>query len=218
VVIGVFVGAPLISRELESGTFRFTWTQGVGRTGYVLTTLALLAAAAAAATCTLGVLLGWYAHPFDAVGIQSRWQPGLFDTTPLTLPGWTLAALGIGTFLGTLTGRIVAAMAATAAAAGGLRLAAFWNLDHRLLNLGALATHAAPAGYLSTGPLNQSATPGFGPAGAGSCADRSPGRAGTSSAPPRQPASTAASTRPRSTQGAKPTPPPGSQPTTTRTG
>ena len=32
VVIGVFAGAPLISRELESGTFRFTWTQGVGRT------------------------------------------------------------------------------------------------------------------------------------------------------------------------------------------
>ncbi len=165
VVIGVFAGAPLISRELESGTFRFTWTQGIGRTRYVLTTLALLAAAAAAATCALGVLLGWYAHPFDAAGIQSRWQPGLFDTTPLTLPAWTLAALSIGTFLGTLTGRIVAAIAATGAAAGGLRLAAFWNLDHRLLNLRALAAHAAPLGYLSTGPLNQSATPGFGPAG-----------------------------------------------------
>ncbi len=32
VLLGVFVGAPLISRELDTGTFRFAWTQGAGRT------------------------------------------------------------------------------------------------------------------------------------------------------------------------------------------
>ena len=31
-VIGAFVGAPLVAREMESGTYRFAWTQGVGRT------------------------------------------------------------------------------------------------------------------------------------------------------------------------------------------
>jgi len=31
VVVGVFVGAPLLARELETGTFRFAWTQGCGR-------------------------------------------------------------------------------------------------------------------------------------------------------------------------------------------
>ena len=30
VLLGVFVGAPLISRELDTGTFRFAWTQGAG--------------------------------------------------------------------------------------------------------------------------------------------------------------------------------------------
>jgi hypothetical protein len=147
VLIGVFVGAPLISRELESGTFRFTWTQEVGRTRYVLTTVTLLAAVVAAVTCALGGLLGWYAHPFDVVGVGSRWQPGLFDTTALTLPAWTLLALGAGTLLGALTGRIVTAMAATAAAAGGFLVAAFWTIDRRLLSLGPLAAHAAPAGW-----------------------------------------------------------------------
>jgi hypothetical protein len=147
VLIGVFVGAPLISRELESGTFRFTWTQEVGRTRYVLTTVALLASVVAAVTCALGGLLGRYAHPFDVVGIESRWQAGLFDTTALTLPAWTLFALGAGTLLGTLTGRIVTAMAATATAAGGLLVAAFWTLDRRLLSLGPLAAHAAPTGW-----------------------------------------------------------------------
>jgi hypothetical protein len=165
IVIGVFVGAPLISRELESGTFRFTWTQGIGRTRYVLTTLALLAVAAAAVTCALGALLGWYAHPFDVVGDESRWQPGLFDTTAVTLPAWTLFALGTGTLLGTLIGRIVTAMAATAAAAGGFLVAAFWTLDRHLLSVGPLAARAAPAGGISVGPLNGDAIYGFGPAG-----------------------------------------------------
>jgi hypothetical protein len=30
-LIGVFIGAPLLARELESGTFRFAWTQGRSR-------------------------------------------------------------------------------------------------------------------------------------------------------------------------------------------
>ena len=165
VVIGVFVGAPLISRELESGAFRFTWTQEIGRTRYVLTTVALLAVAAAAVTCVLGALLGWYAHPFDVVGDESHWQPGLFDTTALTLPAWTLFALGTGTLLGALAGRVVTAMAATAAAAGGLLIAAFWTLDHRLLSLGALAGRVTAPGGVFAGPLNTSAGSGFGPAG-----------------------------------------------------
>jgi hypothetical protein len=165
VLIGVFVGAPLISRELESGTFRFTWTQEIGRTRYVLTTVALLAVAAAAVTCVLGALLGWYAHPFDVVGDESRWQAGLFDTTALTLSAWTLFALATGTLLGTLTGRIVSAMAATAAVAGGLLVAAFWTLDRRLMSFGALATRATAAGGVGVGPLNVPAGSGFGPAG-----------------------------------------------------
>ena len=30
-IVGAVVGAPLIGRELESGVFRYSWTQGVGR-------------------------------------------------------------------------------------------------------------------------------------------------------------------------------------------
>ena len=165
VLIGVFIGAPLISRELESGTFRFTWTQEIGRTRYVLTTVALLAVAVAAVTCVLGALLGWYAHPFDVVGDESRWQAGLFGTTAVTLPAWTLFALATGTLLGTLTGRIVTAMATTAATAGGFLVAAFWTLDRHLLSLGALTARASAADGVFAGPLNVPAGSGFGLAG-----------------------------------------------------
>jgi len=165
VLIGVFLGVPLIARELESGTFRFTWTQGVGRTRFVVTTIVLLAAVVTVTTCALGALLAWYAHPFEVVGLESRFQAGFFDTTTLAFPAWTLFALCIGTFLGTLIGRVVTAMAATAAAAGGLLVAAFWELDHHLLSLGALARPVRPTGGLFLGVLNMPAEPGLGPVG-----------------------------------------------------
>jgi hypothetical protein len=40
---GLFVGAPLLARELEQGTHRFAWTQGVTRRRWLLSKTALLA-------------------------------------------------------------------------------------------------------------------------------------------------------------------------------
>jgi hypothetical protein len=37
VLFGIFWGAPLIGRELDSGTYRLAWTQSVTRSRWVLT-------------------------------------------------------------------------------------------------------------------------------------------------------------------------------------
>ncbi len=165
VVIGVFVGAPLLSRELESGTFRFTWTQGVGRSRAVVTTLVLLALFVTVATCVLGLLLNWFAHPFEIIGIESQWQSGLFDTTGPMLVAWTLFALALGTFLGALIGRTVAAMAVTAATVGGLLVVSFVWLVHQLEAFGALATTRIMPMGLNIGQLNQPGSLFNGPVG-----------------------------------------------------
>jgi hypothetical protein len=34
-IVGMFWGAPLVSRDLETGTFRLAWTQGVSRTRWL---------------------------------------------------------------------------------------------------------------------------------------------------------------------------------------
>jgi hypothetical protein len=154
VVIGVFVGAPLLSRELESGTFRFIWTQGVGRSRAAVTTFILLAIFVTLAACALGVLLNWYAHPFEVTLIESQWQSGLFDTAGPMIAAWTLLALALGTFLGALIGRTVAAMAATAAGIGGLLVASFVWLVHQLEGFGALATTRLTPVGLGVGRLN----------------------------------------------------------------
>jgi hypothetical protein len=60
VLLGAFAGGPLLSRELDSGTFRFAWTQGAGRTRWALATLLVPAIALTAAT---GAFTAHYATP-----------------------------------------------------------------------------------------------------------------------------------------------------------
>jgi hypothetical protein len=42
VLIGAFIGAPLLAREMETGTFRYAWTQGFGRWRWALAKLVAL--------------------------------------------------------------------------------------------------------------------------------------------------------------------------------
>jgi hypothetical protein len=123
VLIGVFAGAPILARELETGTFRYAWTQGCGRTRWAVAELALPAVAITAATAAFSQLFSWYYHPFFAEGLQSGFAPQFFDLRGVAFAAWTLAAFAIGAFAGVLIRRVVPAMAAAMAAWTGLTLA-----------------------------------------------------------------------------------------------
>jgi ABC-2 family transporter protein len=130
-LIGAFAGAPVLARELETGTFRYAWTQGIGRWRWTLAKLVLLAAAVAAAAGAISVLISWYYQPYLATGNQalslseaSPFEAGLFDLRGIAFAAWTLAAFTIGGLAGMLIRRVVPAMAATLAAYTGLALAA----------------------------------------------------------------------------------------------
>ena len=43
-LLGVFTGPAVLARELETGTFRYAWTQGIGRVRWTIAKLTLLAA------------------------------------------------------------------------------------------------------------------------------------------------------------------------------
>ena len=136
-LIGAFVGAPVLARELESGTFRYAWTQGFGRWRWTLAKLVLLAVAVAAAAGALSALFSWYYEPYFAAGNQSRFlsevspfAAGLFDLRGVAFAAWTLAAFAIGGLAGVLIRRVVPAIVATLVAYGGLALAAGLFLRH----------------------------------------------------------------------------------------
>lgn len=110
VLVGVFLGAPLVAREVESGTFRFAWTQSTNRTRLLFTSLAMLGFAVAAMAAVLGLLFGgWYTHVYEVVlsPVYSDWQSRFFATTWWMLAVWALMALALGTFIGTLIRRTV---------------------------------------------------------------------------------------------------------------
>ena len=113
-LIGVFVGAPLVARELESGTFRFVWTLARSRVQWVLTKLVLLAAALTVGTLAFSALATWWYGPFDAInGRLSSY--GAYEITGVIFTARTLFAFAVGALLGLLIRRTVPAMAATAA-------------------------------------------------------------------------------------------------------
>lgn len=119
-LVGVFIGGPLLARELESGTFRFAWTQGCGRLRWVISRLVPLAVLVVAGTAALSLVISWYSQPFLATALAGVFQPTLFDLRGVDLAAWTLAAFALAAFAGLLIRRTVAAMAAAAATWAGL--------------------------------------------------------------------------------------------------
>ena len=129
-LIGAFAGAPVLARELESGTFRYAWTQGFGRWRWALAKVVLLALVMTAAAELFSLLLSWYYQPYFTVGNQvmgleqvSPFTPGLFDLRGVAFAAWTLTAFAIGVLVGTLLRRVVPAIAVTLAAYAGLAFA-----------------------------------------------------------------------------------------------
>ena len=119
-LIGAFAGAPVLAREMETGTFRFAWTQGFGRWRWTLAKLVLLAVAVAAAAAAFSVLYSWFSQPFFAAGYTIPFATRVFDLGEVAFAAWTLAAFAIGVLAGMLIRRTVPAIAATLAVYAGL--------------------------------------------------------------------------------------------------
>jgi hypothetical protein len=136
VLIGAFAGAPVLAREMETGTFRYAWTQGIGRGRWTVTKLALLALAVAAAAGAFSVLFSWYLGPFSAAGYAIPFATDVFDLREVAFTAWTLAAFATGALAGMLIRRVVPAIATTLAVYAGLAFAtALYLRQHYLTPL-----------------------------------------------------------------------------------
>jgi len=119
-VIGMFWGAPLIARELETGTHRLAWNQTVSRTRWLATKLAIIGAATAATVGLLSWAITSWAHHIDsATGdrikpvINMHGLGGIYDARGVVPIGYALFAFILGVTAGMLIRRTVPAMAAT---------------------------------------------------------------------------------------------------------
>jgi ABC-type transport system involved in multi-copper enzyme maturation permease subunit len=112
-IIGIFWGAPLISRELETGTFRLAWTQSISRTRWVAVKLGLTALAAMATAGLLSLVVTWWSSPMDQRNPLGgyRLSAVLFGARDLVPVGSTAFAFALGVTIGLLTRRAIPAIA-----------------------------------------------------------------------------------------------------------
>ncbi len=124
-LIGIFWGAPLIAREIETGTFRLAWTQTITRARWLASKLAVPGLAAMAVTEGLSLMYSWWAAPITAA---ARLAPGAsfptgmgpfsllaFDAHGIVPLGYAAFAFTLGVTAGTFVRRSLPAMAITLA-------------------------------------------------------------------------------------------------------
>jgi ABC-type transport system involved in multi-copper enzyme maturation permease subunit len=123
-ITGMFWGAPLVARELETGTCRLAWNQSVTRARWLTIKLAMIAIAAMAVTEAFSLLQAWWAAPIGkAVGFggsasiltEGRFGWFVFPTHGITPLGYAAFAFALGVSAGVLIRRPIPAMAVTVA-------------------------------------------------------------------------------------------------------
>jgi len=111
-LIGLFWGAPLVARELETGTWRLAWTQSLTRDRWLATKLAVVGAATVAFAGLFSLLLTWWGSPIDRAKLD-RFSPALFSERGIVPIGYAAFAFALGVTAGILIRRTLPAMAVT---------------------------------------------------------------------------------------------------------
>jgi len=120
-VLGAFLGAPLVARDVEGGTHRLAWTQSVTRGRWLLTKLGLALLTAAVTMGVLALAVTWWADPLDAAqsetrgSLPSRITPVAFDMRGIVPVAYGVFAVALGVAVGAVVRRSLAAMAITLA-------------------------------------------------------------------------------------------------------
>jgi hypothetical protein len=113
VLLAMFAGPPVLARELENRTYRYAWTQGIGRVRWTAAKLAILGSAVTIAALAVSQLFTWLFTPFLTTQNVTVLSPAVFETRGTVYAAWTLTGFCLGAFLGMLLRHVLAAMAAT---------------------------------------------------------------------------------------------------------
>ena len=107
-LLGVIVGAPLLGRELERGTWRLAWSQTVPRTRWLVAKLGLVTGGLVVFGAAVTAVMAWSHAPLYRV--TSRLQPVPFNGDGLTFTASLLCAFGLAVLAGLLLRNTIAAI------------------------------------------------------------------------------------------------------------
>lgn len=115
VLLGVFVGAPLIASDQEQGTAKLVTTQSVPRRRWLIAKLTLGYALALVAGLVLSALFTWWWKPYRSVFPATWLEASVFDNTGPVLPAFCLFLTAAGITIGVLLRRVMFSMSVTLA-------------------------------------------------------------------------------------------------------
>ena len=153
-LIGMFVGAPLLAQEYENGTTRLAWSQSISRLSWLRARLTVPLVVVLVGSTVLTLLTHWIYWESETPTMQQFYDNSPFQNTTYATIGpvavaAALCALALGAALGTLLRRTLPAVGLTGLLLllgdFALRLVRpyLWTLD-------CLVQHQPPGGY----PLN----------------------------------------------------------------
>ena len=129
-IIGIFFGAPLVARELETGTFRLVWTQSVTRLRWLTIKLAVVGFSSALLAGGFSLIAAWWANPINIVN-QNRFSSATFGILGIVPFGYALFAVTLGATVGLIFRRTLPAMATTLVGYVATRYAVtYWVRPH----------------------------------------------------------------------------------------
>ncbi|MGW4357201.1 ABC transporter permease [Streptomyces californicus] len=109
-ILAVFIGAPLIAGDQESGTAQLVTTQSVSRRQWLIAKLGVAYTLALVSGVVLSALFTWWWKPYRSL-FPSEWIDGLiFDNTGPVLPAFLLFLTAAGVTIGVLVRRVLPAM------------------------------------------------------------------------------------------------------------
>ena len=129
-IVGALLAAPFVL-DLEQGTYRLAWTQGVSRRRWIVTKLGLAVAVAVVAAAALIALVTWWRAPF--VRLDGRMENSVYDAEGVVAIGYTLFALALAAAIGAVWRRAVPAFVVSLAGYFAARLFVDGWLRQRLV-------------------------------------------------------------------------------------
>ncbi|HZM81987.1 MAG TPA: hypothetical protein VFC19_40220 [Candidatus Limnocylindrales bacterium] len=107
--IGAFLGAPLLAREMEAGTWQLAWTQAVPRMRWLAVKLGALAGLTVALTAAFSAIISWYRIPLDV--FEGRLGGVAYEVEGVVPVAYGLFAFALATAAGVLLRRSIGGLA-----------------------------------------------------------------------------------------------------------
>ncbi len=107
-LIGAVVGASVLGREMEMGTWRLAWSQTVPRSRWLAIKLAVVGGGLIVLGAAMTLVITWYRAPMDR--LTGHFVHNAYDYEGLVFTAYILFAFGLAVLAGQLLRRTIPAM------------------------------------------------------------------------------------------------------------